>query len=270
MSIPILFPMPKTRKGAIITISIVCAVWLILIAVFLVLYYYDQKSLEDNGRQDFNTLTIEDLKHDIFVYGKIDIAIDSYAENYETTMGVRTSEKSTDLYYLIPIYHTDDSGYITADYFISFRTGPINFDVIDNIIEQTWTADIEEEEYAEFYVENAKIIDLPASYKSFLNEYIEAPDFYYGGSFIDWCIETNILGTKDEHQIREKIVPYLISETSQNGMSLTTVWIFLGIFMLSVFLLLYLIFKKGPIKGFGESIKKENFKSLRQISEETL
>lgn len=262
MSFPIMLPFPKTRKGAIITMTIVSFVLLVLLFALLLTYLNHQNLLEENGQPDFNTLEVEDLKDNLYVHGKINTIIDVYAERYEKSYG---KKKTTDLYYIIPIYDIDANGYVNTKYFISFRTGQKHFDEMDNIVRQTWT---DVPKLTTLELDNAVIIDLPDDYKKYLDDWVKDSNFYEGGSFIDWCINTNVLNTTDSETIKSKITPYLIIEST--GTDPTTICLFLGFFILSVCLLLYLIFKKGPIKGFEESVKLESFKHIRQMDEDSL
>lgn len=92
--IPIVYPIPKTRKGLKIFL-IICVAISVIISIFVLINSAAQRNdLESHGKPDFNTLAQSDLTDGMYVSGNIELAMDCYAEEYDTTYGIRTSEKS--------------------------------------------------------------------------------------------------------------------------------------------------------------------------------
>lgn len=246
MSLPIPFIIPQTRKGIIIMFSVILAVSLIGAAVVFSLWATDQNKLKEKGQPDFNTLSADELENGLIVKGTIDLAFDTFAEAYEENYGVRTSDESELLYYVIPIYDIDADGYIQINYFMAFKAEPKHYDMMDKIMEQTW---IEPDEYSELSVENGVINTLPDDLTQFFYEWADDTAFYENGSFIDWCAENNIFGTTDKNEIKSKIMPYYIDETETAGTSLTGVWVCLIFAVLSIAFLIFMKKYNKPIKG---------------------
>ena len=211
MYIPIFYVIPKTKKGLIILLAILLAIC-VGIAIFITVQWAtDQRSLRENGQPDFNTLAEDQLESGLFVYGSIDIALDTYAEEYESDFGRRTSDDSTSLYYLVPIYDTADG---SMRYLITYKADPEDYETMDKIIAQSWSND---PLTARLDIENGQIFSLSDDLKGYFSEYAHDPTLYENGSFIDWCKEYDIFGTDDEAAIEAKLVPYMIKKTGMAG-----------------------------------------------------
>ncbi len=246
MSIPIPIVIPRTRKGVNIMFFVLLVASLIGAAIVLTLWTIDQNNLKEYGQPDFNTLSIDELKSGMIVKGKIDIAFDTFAEEYETEYGRRTSDQSEKLYYVVPVYNTDAEGYFDYQYVLCFITEPSDFQRMDEIFEQTWS---DEDMDTKVTVTNGVITDMSGDIKQFYYEWADSPEFYDNGSFIDWCMEYNIFGTSDENEIRSRIVPYCISKTASAGTSLDGFWaciIFAALFTAAIIAIK--VFNK-PMKG---------------------
>ena len=190
---------PRTLKDVmnILIIGIVvCALGFITMIVFWV---RDQQKLAEYGQPNLNTLPMEQLTDGMIVTGTIDLSLGTFAETYETNNGVRTSERSTSLYYVIPIYEIDSEGYYVIQYCMGFKADPDEFAVMDTICEQTW---LEIDDPIELPVKNAYIHSMDSDYWQFFMEWADDPSFYDNGSFIDWCAEYYIFGTDDREFIR--------------------------------------------------------------------
>lgn len=251
---------PRTRKGWIILLSILAFACLLTAGILYSSYASDQKMLEEKGQPDFNTLSIDQLENNLIVNGTIVLAFDHYAESYETNMGIRTSSKSEELYYVIPVVEIDEEGYLYAKYVISFLADKKHFDVMDRIFDQTW---FDTDYYAELQIENGRIVDLPNDVKPYFTQWLEDPFFYEGGTFVDWCVEYDIFGTQDREVIKSKITPYMIKEFGGIEANRDNAWILLAIGIALLLILLVLIFIKKPVKP---SVEQE-FSELREMDD---
>lgn len=240
------FIIPRTRKGLIVLL----AVLFVICAGAAVFSYFswssDQQALKENGQPDFNTLAQSDLKDGLIVKGTIGLAIDAYAEEYGETLGMRTSEKSDTLYYLIPIYDTDAEGYFNIKYFITYKAEPGDFDTMAAIVAQTAS---DTAEMTSLNVENARISDLPGDIQGFLTEYAEDTEIWGGVTFYDWCAQNGIFETTDVSEIKSKVAPFMIDRTATAGTDLTIVWVFAGAAGLCLIIFLILVLRKKPING---------------------
>ncbi len=260
MFIPIAFPMPRTRKGYIILTGILAVCLIVLALIALISWAANQRTLTEKGQPSFNTLPMNRLEDGMIVQGSINMAFDVYAENYETNFGVRTSDDSANLYYVVPIYDIGADGSVKINYFITFEANPKDYEAMEKIIEQTWS---EVPAVTELRIENGSIIDLSDQNKQYFEDWSENPNFYEGGSFIDWCAEYNVFGTSDRGIIKSKLAPYMIYETDAVGTSFTLAAVFLAIAAVMLAAHFMLIFYKKPIKGIDPPVDK----GFRQLSE---
>ena len=251
MSIPIFFPLPKTRKAAKITMIIFIAVCIAVIAVIYSFWARDQKTLEEKGQPDFNMLSHTELEDGLIVKGGIVFAFDMFAETYEENFGMRTSEDSEDLYYVIPIIGENGDGSIECC--IAFRARPSDFDKMEEILYQTY---MEPDTITTLSIKNGVINNLRGDFLTYYHEWMEMPDFYEGGSFIDMCAEENIFGTTDKDEIRSRIAPFVLSKTAAAGVDINAAWFFAAIGGLCLICLLVLIFRKKPIKSLDPPVEK--------------
>jgi len=86
LHIPIL--LPRTKKGLIIALAVVSAIFLGLAIFAYFDWQKDYHILQEKGRPDFNTLTEDQLEAGMSVHGDIDLALGAYAESYETDLGI--------------------------------------------------------------------------------------------------------------------------------------------------------------------------------------
>ncbi len=266
MSIPIFFAIPKTRKGLKITM-IIFAVICIGLSVFAFISWSNEKQdIAESGQPDFNTLAQNELTDDMYVTGAIDLAIDYYAEDYETnSSGKRASDDSEALYYLVPVYESSADGTVNIRYFITYKAEPKDFDTMDAILTQTRSND---PMTAMLTLDYAQVDDLPESYQQYLSEYINSKDFYENGSFVDWCVEYNILGTTNRTEIASRIVPYMIRKTAGPDSPLTAGIVLAGLAVVFIIIFLVLHLVKGPIQGVIDEPKPDDFSKLREMETE--
>jgi hypothetical protein len=259
-----LIPLPRTKKGLIITLAVLSAIFLGLAIFGYFEWSRDHQLLQEKGQPDFNTLTEDQLEAGMFVHGDFDLALDVYAEAYDSQLGIRTSKDSSNLYYLIPIY--DKAGDGEIQYLITFNAEPEDFDTLDKIVAQTWSDD---PITTRLTVDNGYMWNLPDTFKEYFSEWAHDDSFYENGSFIDWCKEYNVFGTDDEAAIEAKLVPYNIYRTDKmadSGPLIT--WIFGGLTILLLIGMILVIRYKHPIKGFEDTPPKEDFNKVKALSEE--
>jgi hypothetical protein len=255
----IVVALPKTRKGAKKLMAVITCLCIAVAAIVFVFWSADQRKLEEIGQPSFNTLPMEQLESGLIVQGTIDTAIAAYAEAYDEYLHQKEMRISTNLYYLIPVFSVNDEGWLVS-YFITFEAAPNDFEIMRSIEAQTWNEVIT---MTELPIDNAVIYTLHDDYKEYLQEWVD-DSFYEGGSFIDWCVEYNILGTSDPQTIRSRLVPYLIRQTAAAGTNLTVAWVFLGIAGFALIILLLLILRKTPIKGLDHRHDKQ-FDQVRDM-----
>ena len=77
----------------------------------------------------------------------MEFVFEVFAEEYTTNYGVRTSDASDKLYYLIPLV---SDGYI--ENFVTLEATPRYYDTLDQIYDETWDPELPEV-YTELYLE---------------------------------------------------------------------------------------------------------------------
>jgi hypothetical protein len=264
--IPIVYPIPKTRKGLKIMMIIMIAISVGISIFVFISWAAEKKALEVNGQPDFNTLKQGELADGMTVTGTINLAVDWYAEEYETGyFGTRTSDDSEALYYLVPVYQSNADGTVAIQYFVTFKAKPKDFDTMDAVVNQTWSND---PMTALLTLDYADVDDLSGELAQYMNEYVNDKNFYENGSFIDWCVEYNILGTTNRTEIASKLAPYVISRTTgpENTFGIACLFAGIALVCLAIFLVLQLV--KRPIKGVIDTTPMyEDFSKVRQMDD---
>ncbi|MBQ5334758.1 MAG: hypothetical protein J6Z45_02300 [Oscillospiraceae bacterium] len=117
-----MFSSPKKRICLILTIALIglAAVFLSNIPVWL--------KYKKGDIRDFSQVQAGELKKGDLVRGTIDSALGPCAEEYSTTYGVRTSKKSSKLYYVL---------WMDNEQFILYEAGSNSFEKLDKITEET-------------------------------------------------------------------------------------------------------------------------------------
>jgi len=260
MVVPVVYP--NTRHGLKILMIILAAVCLAISVFVFLSWYTEKKTLEENGQPDFNTLEQSDLTDGMYVSGNIELAMDCYAEEYDTTYGIRTSEESDALYYLVPVYDTNSDGTITIRYFVTYEAKPKDFDTMDQTVAQMWSND---PLTAKLTLGLSQVRDMPGDLQQYMDDWINDKAFYQNGSFVDWCIEYNIFGTTNREEIASKVTPYVIYRTSGPENSFIIACIFAGLAVLCFILFLVLKHVKRPIKGVVDTPLTEDFSRVREM-----
>ena len=253
-----------SRKTNMIICAVVAALCGAASIFFFITWGNEQQATTVVDKPSFNTLRIDQLKDDLETQGIIDMSFGTYAETYNTNWGIRTSDKSNSLFYLIPIYNVKEDGNPEFKYFISYKAYPDDFATMDKIEKQTWSY---ESDYTQLTIENGTIQKLPGQYQQYLKEWMETPDFYENGSFIDWCVENNIFGTNDRDVIESKVVPYMIINSGSSGSFLLPAVIFLSLCVFCVVLFLVLKFHKKPLKGIDAPVD-EGFRQMKEMNDD--
>lgn len=247
MSTPLPIIVPTTRKGMIIMMAVLFVVCIAITVFAYSEWSADQQVLKSNGQPDFSTLSESGLKDGLIVKGNIDAALSTYAEDYKETLGVRTSEESKQMYYLVPIYEADENGYITFKYLITYVADPEDYKTMDEISENFWNNQAGAKALT---VDNARIVALPADNKKYISEWVNSKELWgEGNTFYDWCAATMIFGTDDKAVIESKIVPFMIDKTPAAGTDPVIMWMFLGFSGLCLLILVILLLRKKPISG---------------------
>ena len=161
------------------------------------------KDIEQNGAPDFNTLSVEQIKEKPYVSGNVEIVLECFAESYTTNYGVRTSDKSDELYYLVAAAPSDADGYYDFQYLICVKAEPKHFSKMDAILEETW-ADNFQGEYTTFELGTSKVRALGGKLEDIFWEYVEDSEL------VEWLAQSQFFRTSDEAEIRSRILPYMI------------------------------------------------------------
>jgi hypothetical protein len=77
-----------------------------------------------------------------------------------------------------------------------------------------------------------------------------------------------VFGTDDRTVIASKITPYMISSTNTAGTDPAIAWLFLGLAVVCLIILMVLIFNKAPIKGVVDPPEKDDFNKVKEFSGE--
>lgn len=233
------YAVPKSGNKFKVLLTIIFVVCFGMSIVAYSIWVRDQELLKKHGQPSFNTLPQDELEEGLIVKGTIDIALGTYAEEYETRSG-----DSEMLYYVLPIYSTDEKDNKNIKYFITYRAEPEEYDVMDAIVQHTWNENSETSSPVKFDIANAQVKSLPGDIRQFLMEWARDPKFYEGGSFIDWCAKNGIFGTDDNALIESKLVPFMIYSTDSAGSDPIIVTVLYGIAMLCLIILMIMTFSK--------------------------
>ncbi len=200
----------QIRSGGIALIVMA----LVLVVAGGVAFFAAQRDLaqyEAEGARDFNLLSPEELEGKPYVHGYVEAVFEVYAEEYTTMYGVRSSDKSDKLYYLIPILEDGHD-----PYFLSIEATPDYYSALDSIYDWTWDYETTAE-CPELYLEDARIAPLSSDMKDILYDWCVTGEFYENGSFVDWCIEYDFLGTNDVDELLSHVLPYMIVPHQEPG-----------------------------------------------------
>ena len=180
--------------------------------------------------------------------------------------GIRTSDDSEALYYLVPVYDSNADGTVSIRYFVTYEAKPKDFDTMEAIVTQTWS---DVPLTAMLPLEYAEVDALPDELAQYMDEFATDKSFYENGSFIDYCVEFNLLGTTNRAEIASRLVPYVISRATGPENTFIVACIFAGLGVLCLVIFLVLLFVKRPIKGvIEEQPLAEDFSKLREMEAE--
>lgn len=230
----------KNRRLSVLILLGVFA--LILLAMgFMMLSEGDAyREIQENGAPDFNTLTIEQIGELPYVSGNIELVLDCFAETYTTNYGVRTSDDSDELYYLVPAAVVGADGYYDFSFILCVEAQPKHFDRMDQIMEETWAEDFVGE-YTTFEIGTSKVGRLSNDLKGILDEYCEDV------GLIDWLAQTAFFDTDDEAEVRSRILPYVIHIGSEPvNPAVGVVLLVVGLALLGAFVFVLIKKPKQP------------------------
>ena len=107
----------KRASKLVIGIMLLVFAALLILAGVSILSEADQyEEIQQNGAPDFNTLSIEQIEERPYVSGNVEVVLECFAESYTTNYGVRTSDESEELYYLVAAAPADADGFaVEAD-----------------------------------------------------------------------------------------------------------------------------------------------------------
>lgn len=123
------------NNGKSTTAYIIAVVVMIVGAVFL-FRGFKEKSLVDKGFEDYNELSYKDVEDGMLVEGEFYYGYGTFAEEYETTYGIRLSDDSEVLYYVVEAGNEEEME--TLEYrYVGFKATPSWFDKMDELTDET-------------------------------------------------------------------------------------------------------------------------------------
>lgn len=261
----ILYKMNRTAKTkrSLTILAVICAAFTVFI---LGNWVIDQINLATNGEPDFTTLSQGEIKNGLFVTGTITEAIGPYAEQYTRDSHGNESDASLNqFYYLVPVY-SQNGDHIA--YFVTFEARHHYNDRHD--MAAIATSSGSGYHAKPLYLEHARMEIMGNDQKRILEKWATSPDFYEGGSFVDYCAANNMLGTADKEVILAKIITCNISREWHAGIELSNVLYPLvpGVFFALWILLIDAVQKKRKEKYAQE--KKERIYQQSNSNDNTL
>jgi|GEM_PF-4258928 len=215
------------------------------------LWAEDQKTIAEEGIPSFNAMTMEELESGKIVKGEVREVFDEFAARYEERMGIRVSDLPKNRFLIIPngYQETRDGAFYDHVMVLKVDAGSTGeFDTVDSMI-LSFKEGIKTDTYLN--IEHGFIFRLPEDASMALDEYVKNENLYEGGSFIDWCAEVNLLGTKHKEQIASRIVPYMIDPSPEAGSAI------FPIFFLLPFAFLMLLFAVLDIRELVKHRKEK-------------
>lgn len=194
------------KKQRLMVIGIMLIIFAVVLAAIGLIFRSDvevYRDIEANGTPDFNYLTAEEFAELPYVSGNVELVLDYYAEEYETTNGVRRSDRSDKLYYLVSVSPIDAEGYYDHQYLITLEAAPYHFDVLDTICEETWAEEVPYE-YTRFDIGTSKVTKMNSEIAGYLQEFSDEADLPA------WLVAQRFFGDIGEEEAAERILPYVI------------------------------------------------------------
>lgn len=230
-----------------IFLFIILAICILACSITLINWIVDQINLASNGQPDFNELAQDELKNGLFVTGTVKCAYGPYAID-DLNKYTKEPDITDDYIYLVPIFSED--GFV--EYFISYETsidGSEMYDLSSYFAGET-------DEYKPYYIEHARMKNMERDLRWIVQSWVQEEVYYEGGSFIDYCIENNMLDTTDNDEILSKFVPFVLMKQHGAGISLDTFFQFGAIGLICVGLLLI-------IRSVHKSRLKQMFEAMQ-------
>lgn len=232
-----------SRRNIVRFLFILLLIMLLSAAAIIIAWGIQHQTLNEEELADLSTLPQSAIADGLPIRAEIDLALDTFAEEYETTGTLHASEKTTKLFYIVPVYGVDEDGYLIFNYLLVYQCMPKNINQMDSVLEQTYT---DVDDYTSLNLRSGLIRKLPDELIGFFNGWSNNKSYYSNGSFIDWCAESGVFGTSDKDVIKSKILPYMIVDTS-GGMDF--VWVLLPASSVIFLVMMLFIVIKRPIKN---------------------
>ncbi len=159
---------------------------LILILIFGVVMVMDFPFVlryKEEGASNIYEIGAHEMEKNMAVEGEIYYVLDCIAEEYETNWGIRTSDRSTKLYYLIAMSDT---------YVVLEVSKQAHYDTLDQICDETWqylSGEIADTVTA--LPLEMRVKEMPSEVSDYLNEYFKEAD--WTESEIEESVETLML-----------------------------------------------------------------------------
>ena len=219
--------MKKQKNG----IGISFVFW-ILVSISLFFCSLFQQQKENEKPVDLNTITLDASCLNTRVDGKIMANYGAFAEEYETTLGIRTSDKSEKLYYIIPVGETGQ--------FIAYLTTGENYDDMSQLLVDTIDYNASKISSIKGVEAKGRMHQMSKNTKKYMVQYFQ---------------ETNLLGTTDQDTIKKYISPYVLEYES--SLMIRPAMIVAGVILLLDVAWLFLPRSFGKKKKEEIAIEKE-------------
>lgn len=181
--------MEKVKK-----VLLVVFVMMFFIGIIPVTDFGKMKKYQNNEVTDLANLGYRQMQTGDLVSGKVDYVLDTVAEEYETKFGIRTSDDSTKLYYIISLPNS---------YAVYETSNKEEYDTLDKICNETWD-----------YL-NSEDGSAPAPTSSLMIQgEVKKMDDKVAGYFKDWFKEQADFSDEDFEKNTEV---YMISRTKFDG-----------------------------------------------------
>ena len=180
--------------GKLKKIGLIICVVLLCMGIILLTDYGKMKKYQNGEVTDLAALEYRQMQTGDLVSGKIDYVLDTVAEEYETKFGIRTSDDSTKLYYIIGLENS---------YAIYETSSKEEYETLDKICEETWA-----------YLDSEDVnAPLPSTTLQIQGE-VQKMDEKIAGYFKDWFKEADF----SDEEFENSTEVYMISRANLDGL----------------------------------------------------
>lgn len=169
-------------------------VMMFFIGVILVTDYDKMKKYQNGEVSDLADLGYRQIQTGDLVSGDVNYVLDTVAEEYETKFGIRTSDDSTKLYYIIGLPNS---------YAVYETNNKQEYETLDEICNETW----------EYLNDEGSSVPAPVTSLKVQGE-VKKMDDKVAGYFKDWFKEQADFTDEDFEKNTEV---YMISRTNLDG-----------------------------------------------------